>query len=56
MIELVLHSAHRVHNANGKSIGSAISAQLTAESPYTLQWTTLYPKIAPSHRGIWTPI
>ena len=45
----------RVHNPNGKSIGSAVSTQLTAESPYTLQWATLSPKIAPSHGGIWTP-
>jgi len=44
-----------VHNPNGKSIGSAISAQLTAESPYTLQWATLSPKIAPSNGRIWTP-
>jgi len=39
----------RVHNPNGKSIGSAVFAQLTAESPYTLQWALLSPKIAPSH-------
>ena len=44
-----------IYNSNGKSIGSAVSAQLTAESPYTLQWATLSPKIAPSHGGIWTP-
>jgi len=37
-----------VHSPNGKSIGSAISAQLTAECPCTLQWATLSPKIAPS--------
>jgi len=34
-----------VHHPNGKSIGSAISAQLTAESPYTLQWATFFPKL-----------
>ena len=46
----------QVHNLNGRSIGSADSAQLTAEYPCTLQWTTLSPKIAPSHKGyIWTP-
>ena len=39
----------RVHNANGKSIGSAVSAQLTAESPYTLQWEAFSLKIVPSH-------
>jgi len=41
----------QVHNLNGKSIALAISAQLTAECPYTLQWVTLFPKIASSHRG-----
>ena len=45
----------RVHNPNGKSIGSAISAQLTAESPYTLQWATLSRKIPPSNGRIWLP-
>jgi len=43
----------RVHNPNCKSIGSAVSAQLTAESPYTLQWATLSPIIAPSRGGSW---
>ena len=28
----------RVHSPNSKSIGSAVSAELTAESAYTLQW------------------
>jgi len=51
MIELVLPSAHRVHNLNGKSTDSAISVQLMAESPHTLQWATLSPKIAPSDGG-----
>jgi len=40
----------RVHNPNSKSIGSAASAQLTAES-LTLQWVTRSPKIAPYHKG-----
>ena len=35
----------RVHNPNGKSIGSDVSAQITAESPYTLQLATLSPKL-----------
>jgi len=48
-IQLVLPSAPRVHNPNGKSIGSAVSAQLTAESQYTVQWAPLSPKIAPSY-------
>jgi len=39
----------RVHNPNGKWIGSAVSAQLTAESLYTLQWASLSSKITPSH-------
>jgi len=47
--------SNRVHNPNSKSIDSAVSAQLMAESPYTLQWVTLSPRIAPSHGGIWTP-
>ena len=45
----------RVHNPNGKSIGLAVCAQLTAESPYTLQWVTLSLKIAPSYGGSGTP-
>jgi len=41
----------RVHNPNGKLIGSAVSAQFMAESPFTLQWTTFSPRIAPSRGG-----
>jgi len=44
-----------VHNPNGKSIGSAVFTQLTAESSYTSQWEPLSAKIAPSHGKIWTP-
>ena len=40
----------RVLDPNSISIGSAVSAQLTAESPYTLQRATLSPKIASSRR------
>ena len=55
MIELLLPSAHPNPQPNRyKSIGSAVSAQTTTESPYTLQWAILTPKIAPSHGGIWT--
>ena len=36
------------HSPNSKSIGSAVSVQLTAESAYTLQWGSHSPKIAPS--------
>ena len=32
-----------VHNPNGKSIDSAVTAHLTAESPYTLQWDAPFP-------------
>jgi len=42
-IELCFLRPTRVHSLNGKSIGSAISAQLTAENPYTLQWATPLP-------------
>jgi len=41
----------RVLSPNGKSIDLAVSAQLTAESPYTLQCATLSPEITPSHWG-----
>ena len=40
-----------VHNPNVKLIGSAVFAQLIAESPYTLQWVPLSSKIAPSSGG-----
>jgi len=36
----------RVHNPNGISIGSAVFAQIMAD---TLQWVPLFPEIAPSH-------
>ena len=40
---------------NCTSIGSAVFAQLTVESPYTLQWAAPFPiKIAPSCGQIWT--
>jgi len=46
----------QAHNPNGISIGLAVFAQITAESPYTLQWDTTFPlKIALFHGGIWTP-
>jgi len=37
---------------NGITIGSAVFAQVTAESPYILHWAPLFPKIAHSHGGI----
>ena len=36
-------------------MASAIFAQLTADSPYTLQWALLFRQITPSHGVIWTP-
>jgi len=44
----------RLLNPNGMSIGSAISAQLTTECPYTLQWATLPPSKLPLPMGILT--
>ena len=42
----------RVHIPNGSSIGLAVFAQLTAESPYTLQRATPFLlKTAPSRMG-----
>jgi len=38
MIELASFGPTRIHSPNGKPIGSAVFAQLTVESPYTLQW------------------
>jgi len=34
----MLSCAHRVHIVDGISIGSAVYAQITTESPYTSQW------------------
>jgi len=58
MIKLVLPSAHTSPQPNskmGKSIGSAVFAQLTAGSPYTLQGGP-FAKNCPFPSGIWTPI
>ena len=49
-IEIVLPSIP-VHNPNGKSIDSAVFAQITTESLYTLQRAPRSPKITPSHGG-----
>ena len=46
----------RVHNRNGKWVGSAVFAQLTTESAYTLKWASLSTRIAPSHRGSGPPM
>jgi len=43
----------RVHSPNSKSIGSAVSAQLTTESAYTLQWGPIPSKL-PLFTGTWT--
>jgi len=45
-IELVHPSAQWSPEPNSKSIGSAVFAQLTVESIYTLQWAPLSYKIA----------
>jgi len=45
----------RVHNRNGKWIGSAVFAQLTAQSAYTLQWVPLPTRIALSHGDLDLP-
>jgi len=50
-IKLVLPSAHLSPQPKRQTIGSAVSAQLKAESAYTLQWGTISPKIAPSRGG-----
>jgi len=42
-IEPVLRWPTRVHNPNGKLIASAVFAQLTAVSAYTLQWAPCRP-------------
>jgi len=44
-IKLMLPSPTRVHRQNGKSIGSAVSAEFTAESPYILQWANISHKV-----------
>jgi len=45
----------RLRNPNGKLIASAVLAQLTVESAYTLQWEPLSTRIAPSHGGSGPP-
>jgi len=40
-----------VHNPSGKSIGSAVLAQLTAESAYTSQGAPLSTIVAPVYKG-----
>jgi len=44
----MLPSARPSPQSKRKSIGSAVFAQLAAESPYTLQWVLLCPKITHS--------
>jgi len=50
-IEHVLPWAHASPQPKREISGSAIFAQLTANSPYTLHWAPLSLKIAPSHGG-----
>jgi len=54
-IELVLPSAHPNPQPNGKSIDSAVFAQMTAECPYTLQWDAPSPLKIAYFRGICGP-
>ena len=54
-IELVLPSAHPSPQPKGQIDRFSRFAQLTAESPYTLQQAPLSHKVAPSHGGVWTP-
>jgi len=54
-IELVLPSAHQNVQPKLKiDQFCRFFAQLTAETPYTLQWAPLSANIVPSHVGIWT--
>jgi len=47
----------RVHIPNAILIGSAVFAQLTAQSPYILQWAAIVPpQNCPFTWEIWTPI
>jgi len=58
-IELVHPSAHSSPQPKRqmlKWIGSAVFAQLTAESAYTLQWAPISTRIAPSHGGSGHPM
>jgi len=54
-IELVLHWPARVHNQNGKSIGSAVFVLLTAECRRACPRHALSPNNCPFVWGIWAP-
>jgi len=54
-IELVYPSAHSSYSRNGKWIGSAVFAQLTAESAYTSQLAPLSTRVAHSHGDLDLP-
>jgi len=54
-IEPVLPSAHPSPQPKRKIDRVSLFAQLTAESPYTLQWATLSYKITASLGGIYRP-
>jgi len=49
-----LNLTHSLTQHPKQQIGSAVFAQVTAESPYTLQWAPLFlfPKITPSHGDV----
>jgi len=51
MVDLCFLWPTQVHNPNSNQSVQLFLHSLTAEGPYTLQCTTLSPKIAPSHRG-----
>ena len=55
MIEHVLLSTHPSPQPKRQVSRLSRFAQLTAESPYTLERARLSAKIAPSDGGVWTP-
>ena len=54
-LNLCFRGPTQFHSPNGKLIGSAVFAQITAECPYILQWILFPRKIAPSHGGSGPP-
>jgi len=45
----------RARNPNGISMGSTVSARITVEYPYTLQWDARFPKNCPFPWGHLVP-
>ena len=54
-LNLCILQPTRIHNRNGKWIGSAIFAQLTTESAYNLQLAALCTRISPSRADLDLP-